>query len=204
MALKVENVSSEMRYDELSKANTHSRTAYTENTKLKAQVTGTTSRVKPTSGASKTVPKRAPRNHSSMPVKKANARRVEAHQRILNKKNRVDCQFWLVVQIVLWYLDSGCSRHMTGDRARLINFVEKFIGTVRFGNDEYAAIIGYGQFCDGGLEVVFPAACHVNRNSIGGSTKGSRATKPILHLTDDMMSHYQLLAYKSLFKRSHG
>ncbi|GKF91900.1 hypothetical protein Tco_0275601, partial [Tanacetum coccineum] len=34
-----------------------------------------------------------------------------------------------VVQIVLWYLDSGCSRHMTGDRARLINFVEKFIGT---------------------------------------------------------------------------
>ncbi|GJR76156.1 hypothetical protein Tco_0088521 [Tanacetum coccineum] len=188
MALKVENVSSEMRYDELSKANTHSRTAYTENTKLKAQVTGTTSRVKPTSGASKTVPKRAPRNHSSMPVKKANARRVEAHHRILNKKNRVDCQFWLVVQIVLWYLDSGCSRHMTGDRARLINFVEKFIG----------------QFCDGGLEVVFPAACHVNRNSIGGSTKGSRATKPILHLTDDMMSHYQLLAYKSLFKRSHG
>ncbi|GJS00119.1 retrovirus-related pol polyprotein from transposon TNT 1-94 [Tanacetum coccineum] len=38
-----------------------------------------------------------------------------------------------VVQIVLWYLDSGCSRHMTGDRARLINFVEKFIGTMRFG-----------------------------------------------------------------------
>ncbi|GKE47559.1 hypothetical protein Tco_1478817 [Tanacetum coccineum] len=51
-----------------------------------------------------------------------------------------------VVQIVLWYLDSGCSRHMTGDRARLINFVEKFIGTVRFGNDEYAAIIGYGNY----------------------------------------------------------
>ncbi|GJY61900.1 hypothetical protein Tco_0462557, partial [Tanacetum coccineum] len=52
----------------------------------------------------------------------------------------------LVVQIVLWYLDSGCSRHMTGDRARLINFVEKFIGTVRFGNDEYAAIVGYGDY----------------------------------------------------------
>ncbi|GJS61212.1 hypothetical protein Tco_0655996 [Tanacetum coccineum] len=48
-------------------------------------------------------------------------------------------QTYVVVQIVLWYLDSGCSRHMTGDRARLINFVEKFIGTVRFGNDEYAA-----------------------------------------------------------------
>ncbi|GJZ35749.1 hypothetical protein Tco_0581566 [Tanacetum coccineum] len=49
--LKVENVSLKRRYDELSKANNHSRTAYTEklsaftaeNTKLKAQVTGTTS-----------------------------------------------------------------------------------------------------------------------------------------------------------------
>ncbi|GKG02536.1 hypothetical protein Tco_0310172, partial [Tanacetum coccineum] len=41
--LKVENVSLKKWYDELSKANTHSRTAYTEHTKLKAQVTGTTS-----------------------------------------------------------------------------------------------------------------------------------------------------------------
>ncbi|GKC74689.1 hypothetical protein Tco_1120572, partial [Tanacetum coccineum] len=41
--LKVENVSLKKRFDELSKANTHSRTTYTENTKLKAQVTGTTS-----------------------------------------------------------------------------------------------------------------------------------------------------------------
>nr|GEW47652.1 reverse transcriptase domain-containing protein [Tanacetum cinerariifolium] len=47
-----------------------------------------------------------------------------------------------VVQIVLWYLDSGCSRHMTGDRSKLINYVEKLIGTVRFENDQFAKIIG--------------------------------------------------------------
>ncbi|GJS83659.1 hypothetical protein Tco_0750200 [Tanacetum coccineum] len=49
--LKVENVSLKRRYDELSKANTHSRTVYTEklsalttqHTKLQAQVTGKTS-----------------------------------------------------------------------------------------------------------------------------------------------------------------
>ncbi|GJT14350.1 integrase, catalytic region, zinc finger, CCHC-type containing protein [Tanacetum coccineum] len=46
--------------------------------------------VKPTSGASKTVPKRVPQNHSTLPAKSANARRVEAHHRTLNKKNRVD------------------------------------------------------------------------------------------------------------------
>nr|GEY59976.1 ribonuclease H-like domain-containing protein [Tanacetum cinerariifolium] len=48
-----------------------------------------------------------------------------------------------VVQIVLWYLDSGCSKHMIGDRKWLINFVEKFIGTVRFGNDQVAKIVGF-------------------------------------------------------------
>ncbi|GJT61719.1 retrovirus-related pol polyprotein from transposon TNT 1-94 [Tanacetum coccineum] len=48
-----------------------------------------------------------------------------------------------VVQIVLWSLDSGCSKHMTGNRSQLINFVSKFLGTVRFGNDHIAKIMGY-------------------------------------------------------------
>ncbi|GJY35427.1 retrovirus-related pol polyprotein from transposon TNT 1-94 [Tanacetum coccineum] len=45
-----------------------------------------------------------------------------------------------VVRIVLWIVNSGCSTHMTGDRSLLKNFVEKFMGTVRFGNDHFAAI----------------------------------------------------------------
>nr|GEZ03065.1 integrase, catalytic region, zinc finger, CCHC-type, peptidase aspartic, catalytic [Tanacetum cinerariifolium] len=86
-----------------------------------------------------------------------------------------------VVQIILWYLDSGCSKHMTGDRSQLVNFVQKFLGMVKFGNDHVAKIIGYGdyqignvtisrvyyvegighnlfsvgQFCDSDLEVAF-------------------------------------------------
>ncbi|GJY21699.1 retrovirus-related pol polyprotein from transposon TNT 1-94 [Tanacetum coccineum] len=51
-----------------------------------------------------------------------------------------------VVQILLWYLDSGCSKHMTRNRSRLKNFMEKFIGTVRFGNDHFGAIMGYGYY----------------------------------------------------------
>ncbi|GJU66688.1 retrovirus-related pol polyprotein from transposon TNT 1-94 [Tanacetum coccineum] len=421
--LKVENVSLKRRYDELSKANTHSRTAYTaqlnaltsENTKLKAQVTGKTSSgpstsetpkvlapgmynlgskyipppkranwvkstqlpktkqvtfiepprpslkptpkpvvhhnkqtnvcvplstgVKPTSGANKPVPKRAPRNHSSLPAKSTNARRVEAHPRILNKKNRVDSHLlvkhsvfvsnshndcgarnkslvssnhnaclvmcddsvnvkphqtkrithqptkeWKPIKRVWNHISknvantkpqwkptgrhfslyemhpltrilepsvepielspsvkssahitmisrfpdcklcdpqsgskgiSGCSRHMTGDRARLINFVEKFIGTVRFGNDDYAAIVGYGdyklgdtiisrvyyveglkhnlfsvgQFCDGGLEVAFRQhSCHIRNYDMVDLLKGSRTTNLYSISLNDMMS----------------
>nr|GFA62591.1 integrase, catalytic region, zinc finger, CCHC-type, peptidase aspartic, catalytic [Tanacetum cinerariifolium] len=34
-----------------------------------------------------------------------------------------------IVQICLWIIDPGCSKHMTGNRAMLTNFVEKFLGT---------------------------------------------------------------------------
>ncbi|GJZ62348.1 retrovirus-related pol polyprotein from transposon TNT 1-94, partial [Tanacetum coccineum] len=51
-----------------------------------------------------------------------------------------------VVQIVLWYLDSSCSKHMTGDRSQLTNFIHKFLGTIKFGNDQVAMIVGYGDY----------------------------------------------------------
>ncbi|GJZ97827.1 hypothetical protein Tco_0670280 [Tanacetum coccineum] len=61
-------------------------------------------------------------------------------------KNKVESHPRKVVQIVLWYLDSGCSKHMTGDRSQLTNFVSKFLGTVKFGNDHVAKIMGYGDY----------------------------------------------------------
>nr|GFA85766.1 integrase, catalytic region, zinc finger, CCHC-type, peptidase aspartic, catalytic [Tanacetum cinerariifolium] len=36
-------------------------------------------------------------------------------------------------------------KHMTGNRALLINFVEKFLRTVRFGNNDFAVIAVYGD-----------------------------------------------------------
>nr|GEV64551.1 hypothetical protein [Tanacetum cinerariifolium] len=47
--------------------------------------------------------------------------------------------------ICLWIIDSGCSKHMTGNHALLTNFVEKFLGTVRFGNNDFAVIAGYAD-----------------------------------------------------------
>nr|GEV22912.1 putative ribonuclease H-like domain-containing protein [Tanacetum cinerariifolium] len=50
-----------------------------------------------------------------------------------------------VIQICLWCVDSGCSKHMTENLNLPINFVWKFLGTVRFGNDHIAAILGFGD-----------------------------------------------------------
>nr|GEY15802.1 hypothetical protein [Tanacetum cinerariifolium] len=58
-----------------------------------------------------------------------------------------------IVQICLWIIDSGCLKHMTGNRALLTNFVEKFLGTVRFGNNDFAVIAGYGDVVIGSMTI---------------------------------------------------
>nr|GEU53862.1 hypothetical protein [Tanacetum cinerariifolium] len=42
-----------------------------------------------------------------------------------------------------------CSKHMTGDHSRFSNFIKKFIETVRFRNDHFGAIMGYGDYVIG-------------------------------------------------------
>nr|GEY77135.1 retrovirus-related Pol polyprotein from transposon TNT 1-94 [Tanacetum cinerariifolium] len=82
---------------------------------------------------------------------------------------------------------------MIGDHSQLINFVQKFLGTVKFGNDHVAKIMGYGdykignvtisrvylveglghnlfsvgQFCDSDLEVAFRQHTCFIRNLYG-------------------------------------
>nr|GFA90202.1 retrovirus-related Pol polyprotein from transposon TNT 1-94 [Tanacetum cinerariifolium] len=68
-----------------------------------------------------------------------------------------------------------CSKHMTGNLKLLINFVWKFMGTVRFENDHVAAILG--QFCDSDLEVAFQRnACFVRNLEGVDLLKGDRST----------------------------
>ena len=46
---------------------------------------------------------------------------------------------------VVWILDSGCSRHMTGDRAMLSNVVEKAGPMVFFRDNSKGLTLGYGS-----------------------------------------------------------
>nr|GEU30699.1 retrovirus-related Pol polyprotein from transposon TNT 1-94 [Tanacetum cinerariifolium] len=64
------------------------------------------------------------------------------------KRNRTQ-----VIQICLRCVDSGYSKHMTGNIKLLINFVWKFLGTIRFGNDHIAAILGYGDLKWGNITI---------------------------------------------------
>ncbi|GJV03167.1 retrovirus-related pol polyprotein from transposon TNT 1-94 [Tanacetum coccineum] len=51
--------------------------------------------------------------------------------------------------VILFFVDSGCSKHITGNLKLLSNFVEKFLGTVKFGNDQTTLILGYGDLVQG-------------------------------------------------------
>nr|GFA70048.1 Gag-Pol polyprotein [Tanacetum cinerariifolium] len=65
---------------------------------------------------------------------------IESMQEELHQFDRLD-----LVEIILFIVDFGCSKHMTGNLKLLINFVEKFLGTDKFGNDQIAPILGYGD-----------------------------------------------------------
>nr|GEX40086.1 hypothetical protein [Tanacetum cinerariifolium] len=48
---------------------------------------------------------------------------------------------------------SRCSKHMTEDRSQLTNFVNKFLGMVKFGNDHVAKIMAYGDYQIGNITI---------------------------------------------------
>ncbi|GJQ89181.1 retrovirus-related pol polyprotein from transposon TNT 1-94 [Tanacetum coccineum] len=171
--------------------------------------------------ASKLQPRSNTKKNKILPAKSVNKKNVEEQPRTnksnLKTRNRVDSSISskrTVVQIVLWYLDSGYSKHMKGDRSRLRNFVKKFIRTVRFGNDHFGAIIGYGdyvigdsvisrvyyveglghnlfsvrQFCDSDLEVAFRKhSCYVRDTDGVELIKGSRGSNLYTISVEDMM-----------------
>ncbi|GJY17347.1 hypothetical protein Tco_0388838 [Tanacetum coccineum] len=114
-------------------------------------------------------------------------------------------------------LDSGCSKHLTGNHTLLTNFMEKFLGMVRFGNDDFAVIAGYGdavlgsmtikkvyyikglghnllsigQFCNKGLEVAFRKfTCFV------------RTVEGVDLLTGDRSSNLYVIALKDIASNS--
>nr|GEV65099.1 ribonuclease H-like domain-containing protein [Tanacetum cinerariifolium] len=86
---------------------------------------------------------------SKMPFRK----KPNASLNVLTRSNLEKSLPRIIVQIYLWIIDSGCSKRMTGNRALLTNFVEKFFGMVRFGNNGFAMIAGYGDVVIGSMTI---------------------------------------------------
>ncbi|GJT86776.1 retrovirus-related pol polyprotein from transposon TNT 1-94, partial [Tanacetum coccineum] len=68
-----------------------------------------------------------------------------------------------IVQLILFIVDSGCTKHMTGNLKLLCNFVEKYLGTFPFKNDQFAQVLGYGDLGQG----------HITGNDLLTGNRGS-------------------------------
>nr|GEW98878.1 retrovirus-related Pol polyprotein from transposon TNT 1-94 [Tanacetum cinerariifolium] len=128
-------------------------------------------------------PKRTVEQSVAKPLKK-----TVASESTNQKPRHTNRKLYENVKIILFIVDSRFSKHMTGNLKLLTNFVEKFLGTVKFGNDQIALILGYGdlvqgevtikrvyyveglnhnlfsvgQFCDADLEVAFwNSTCYI-------------------------------------------
>ncbi|GJY31316.1 integrase, catalytic region, zinc finger, CCHC-type containing protein [Tanacetum coccineum] len=150
-------------------------------------------------------------NHDACVVKYLKAVQKRKKAKPVTQKEKIQRK---ATEIVLWYLDSGYSKHMTRQCDKLINFVSMFIGTVRFNNDHFAAIIGYrdlqignitilrvyyveglshnifpvGKFCDSDLEVAFKKHTCFVRNLEGVDLLlGSHGSNLFTISIDEMM-----------------
>ncbi|GJY61280.1 hypothetical protein Tco_0461937 [Tanacetum coccineum] len=110
-----------------------------------------------------------------------------------------------IIEIILFIVDSGCSNYMTRNLRLLSNFVDKFLGPMKFRNDQIAPILGYGdlvqgnitikrvyyvkglnhnlfsvgQFCDADLEGAFRnSTCYIRDLKGNDLLTGSRGTDP--------------------------
>ncbi|GJZ61454.1 retrovirus-related pol polyprotein from transposon TNT 1-94 [Tanacetum coccineum] len=129
-----------------------------------------------------------PKHDVNKSVATSSKKTVATDSTVKKSRNITRKLYEQLVEIVLFIVDSGCSKHMTGNLKLLTNFVEKFLGTVKFGNDQIAPILGYGdlvqgtitikrvyyveglnhnlfsvgQFCDADLEVAFrKSTCYI-------------------------------------------
>ncbi|GJR58514.1 integrase, catalytic region, zinc finger, CCHC-type containing protein [Tanacetum coccineum] len=100
-------------------------------------------RVNSSTEASGSKPRSNTKNNRILPAKSDNKKKIEAHPRNnkskLKQENRVDSSI----------SSKRYSKYMTGNRSRLKKFVKTFIGTVRFENDHFGAIMGYGDYAIG-------------------------------------------------------
>nr|KYP31481.1 hypothetical protein KK1_048179 [Cajanus cajan] len=57
-------------------------------------------------------------------------------------QDTIEC---LRAKSLLWYLDSGCSRHMTGDPSKFSSLKLKKEGFVTYGDNNKGKILGHGN-----------------------------------------------------------
>ncbi|XP_073030787.1 uncharacterized protein [Primulina eburnea] len=132
----------------------------------------------------------------------------------------------------IWYFDSGCSRHMTGSKDHLIDFVELRSGHVTYGGGAKGRIAGKGtlnvdglpnlhnvlyveglnsnlisisQLCDDGLHVKFDKDnCEVFDKTNTRILTGTRSVDNCYQLGEDIVSNHSKVSELNMWHQKLG
>ncbi|GJW85959.1 copia protein [Tanacetum coccineum] len=96
---------------------------------------------------------REPKQTMNQSVATSHKKTVSTDFTVKKPRNIIRKIYEQLVEIILFIVDSGCSKHMTGNLKLLTNFVKKFLGTVKFGNDQIPPILGYGDLVQGTITI---------------------------------------------------
>ncbi|GKB13402.1 retrovirus-related pol polyprotein from transposon TNT 1-94, partial [Tanacetum coccineum] len=92
-------------------------------------------------------PKRNVNQSVATPLKKIVAKESTKQKPISTTRK----QYEHLVEIILLIVDFGCSKQMMGNLKLLTNIVENILGMVKYGNDQIAPILGYGDLVQGSV-----------------------------------------------------
>ncbi|GKV03282.1 hypothetical protein SLEP1_g15614 [Rubroshorea leprosula] len=68
----------------------------------------------------------------------------------------------------LWYLDTGCSNHMCGDKAAFSALDESFRDKVKFGDNSKTNLLSIGQLQEKGYEIIIKnGVCRIQDSKLG-------------------------------------
>nr|GEV72301.1 hypothetical protein [Tanacetum cinerariifolium] len=98
---------------------------------------------------------------------------VEDHRRNFNSNNKTSVTACndsfnaktlnvnFLIEIILFIVDSRCSKHTTRNLKLLTNFMEKFLGMVKFRNDQFAPILGYEDLFQEKITIKRKSTCYI-------------------------------------------
>ncbi|GJW00633.1 hypothetical protein Tco_1555884 [Tanacetum coccineum] len=146
---------------------------------------------------------REPKHNVNQSVATSSKKTIATDSTVKKSRNITRKLYEQLVEIILFIVDFGCSKHMIGNLKLLTNFEEKFLGTVKLRNDQIAPILSYGdlvqgtitikrvyyveglnhnlfsvgQFCDADLEAAFQkSTCYIRDLKGNDLLTGSRGT----------------------------
>ncbi|KAL8093193.1 hypothetical protein AgCh_035182 [Apium graveolens] len=139
-------------------------------------------------------------------LKKDNENLENVIQRFTKGNKMLDQMVCLAAKQDIWYLDSGCSRYMTGNKSLLNNIKKVIVGNVTFGDNSKGNIVGIGDTSNDKVkisDVQLVTGLKYNLLSVGQLCNNEYKNKTIVYIRTDHGKEFENSSFTN-FCDEHG